>query len=70
MCSERVSIHFTGRPSRFASASDERLLGVGLELRAEAAAHVGRDHAQLVLGRCRACREKTKRAMCGIWVVE
>ena len=50
MCSERVSIHFTGRPSRFASASTSTSSRVGLELGAEAAAHVGRDHAQLVLG--------------------
>ena len=36
-------------PEPLREREHERLLGVGLELRAEAAAHVGCDHAQLVL---------------------
>ena len=41
-------LHRPAQPLR--EREDEHLLAVGLELRAEAAAHVGRDHAQLVLG--------------------
>ena len=40
-------LHRPAEPLR--EREDEHLLAVGLELRAEAAAHVGRDHAQLVL---------------------
>ena len=47
---ERVSIHFTGRPREARGLRDRELLGVDVELRAEAAADVGRDHAHLRLG--------------------
>ena len=47
--SERVSVYFTGRPRRRASAIAIHSSGVGLQLAAEATAHVGRDHAQLRL---------------------
>ena len=70
MFSERVSIHFTGRPSLRASAQHERLLAVGVELRAEAAADVGRDHAQVVLADPERSPERMKRVMCGICVDE
>ena len=45
----RVSVHLTGTPSCLASDERDRLLGVHVELGAEAAADVGRDDSQLVL---------------------
>ena len=46
----RDSVHLTGRPSRVATSRREDLLAVDLQLGAEPAADVGRDHPQLVLG--------------------
>ena len=48
--SERSDVHFTGRPSLARRPGDDGLLGVMVDLAAEAAAHVRRHHAQLVLG--------------------
>ena len=45
----RSAVHLIGRPTRFAAQTQRRLLGVEEDLRAEAAADVGRDHAHLVL---------------------
>ena len=50
IASERVSIHFTGRPREPRGLRQRELLGVDVDLRAEAAADVGRDHAHLRLG--------------------
>ena len=50
MFSERVSIHLTGRPSLRDAQREQDLLAVDLQLGAEAAADVGRDHAHAVLG--------------------
>ena len=47
----RSAIHFTGRPTFLRGPQAHRLLGIDEDLGAEAAADVGRDHAQLVLGR-------------------
>ncbi len=48
--SERSSIHFTGRAQPPGERDGEQLLGVDVELRAEAATDIGGDHAQLRLG--------------------
>ena len=50
MCSERDSIHLIGRPSLRDAQPSSDLLAVDLQLGAEAAADVRRDHAHLVLG--------------------
>ena len=46
MFSERVSLQRTGRPDPLREPRHERVLRVGTDLRAEAAADVGRDHPQ------------------------
>ena len=48
MCSRRSSIHFTGRFSAHGGERDQHVLGIAGGLGAEAAAEVGRDHADLV----------------------
>ena len=45
----RVSDHLTGRPSCIAAIAGQRLLGRDVDLVAEAAADLRRDHADLVL---------------------
>ena len=49
--SVRSAVHLTGRSIFFAAQSADGLLGVDENLRAEAAADVGRDDAQLIFGR-------------------
>ena len=49
MLSDRVSAHRTGRPRRLAAAATTANSGYTMELGAEPAAHVGRDHADLLL---------------------
>ncbi len=50
MCSRRSSVHFTGRRARDGGRGDQEVLRVAVGLGAEAAAHVGGDHAHLVGG--------------------
>ena len=49
--SERSQVHFTGRPTLLRRPQADDLFRIDEDLRAEAAADIGRDHAQLVLGR-------------------
>ena len=49
--SERSRVHFTGRPTRLRRPQRHDFFGIDENLRAEAAADVRRDHAQLVLRR-------------------
>ena len=56
----RVAVHFTGRPSAARRPEHEHVVGIEVRLHAEAAADVGRDHADLGFGnmenrRSRAC---------------
>ena len=51
-------MYFTGLPSRRATAPGDQLLRRGLELAAEAAADVGRDHPDLGLGHAGGRRER------------
>ena len=48
--SVRSAVHFTGRLQLAGGPGDDRLLGIVIDLAAEAAADIRRDHAQLVLG--------------------
>ena len=48
--SERSAVHLTGRLHLAGGPGDDRLLGVVVDLRAEAAADIGRDDAQFRLG--------------------
>ena len=48
--SRRDSIHFTGLPMLHGDEAHKRLFGVDVQLAAEAAAHFGGDHAQVILG--------------------
>ena len=48
--SERSSIHFTGLPVTIEPTTAQHVAGVDADLVAEAAADVGRDHPDLVLG--------------------
>ena len=49
----RVSVYLHGLPSRLAATHGEHLLGRELQLAAESAADVRRDHAELALGDAR-----------------
>ena len=58
IASERSSIHFTGAPTLRETRSGDELLGVAVELGAEAAADVGSDHPHLGLGHVAADRQE------------
>ena len=69
MCSERVSVHLTGRPSRLARASTSASSPYTCSLDPKPPPTSGATTRSLSSG-MPTIPPRMKRAMCGIWVVE